>query len=96
MLDSMNFLTNKLSLQIIRPDNMESKESILDSVRQLLHEQICNNFHLFIPWDTFVRGGKFRSSDNMAGVQIASVSSESRTLWAAKIQECDQILDKVR
>lgn len=94
MLDSMNVLSNKLSLQIIRSDNMESKESILDSVRQLLHEQICNNFHLFIPWDTFVRGGKFRSSDNMAGVQIASVSSESRTLWAAKIQERDQVLAK--
>lgn len=40
MLDTMNVLVNKLSLQISRA--AEGDMSILDSVRHLLHEQICD------------------------------------------------------
>lgn len=92
MLDTMNVLVNKLSLQISRA--AEGDMSILDSVRHLLHEQICDGFEICIPWQTFTRGGKFRSQDNMINAQIASVTSESRVLWALKLQMRDAALAK--
>lgn len=89
MLDTTNFLIHKLSLQIFRPMQFEDNTTVFDAVKYILLERICETFHLQIEWDTFSRGGKFRSASGAANIQIASLSSDIRTLWAIRIQVRD-------
>ena len=85
MLDSMNLLVNKLSLRICRSEHPEHQTAIFDTVKYVLCKQICESFSMPIDWNSFNRGGKFRSSDGYASAQIASLTSEIRKLWAIKI-----------
>lgn len=89
MFDSTNILVNKLILRIRRSKHIEPQETVFDTVKHILHQQLNESFHLPIEWEAFNRGGKFRSPDDQVNAQIASLTSEVRTLWATKISARD-------
>ena len=89
MFDSTNLLVNKLILRIRRGEHSECRETVFDTVKHILHQQINESFSLPIEWVAFNRGGKFRSPDGLVNAQIASLTSSPRTLWAVKISARD-------
>lgn len=47
MFDSTNLLVNKLILRIRRGEHSECRETVFDTVKHILHQQINESFSLY-------------------------------------------------
>lgn len=97
MLDISHELVNKLTLNIIRHPDSDSKIGVAELVKGIIYDRLTELYNLSADWRAFAGGGKFSTSDEIVKGHSASFKGEDGCeLWAIYINIKDKDLFRRR